>query len=298
MCVLQVLEERAKQLKEMGISVQGGGISVDANKRYLLNLEPEADELTMYYLKDTVTRIGTKKGQDIELRSAGVLGEHCILPVEPSGDLYVLPMPGAAVEVNGETVTAKTLLVHGATVKITGKEFRVSCPAGRGDGADSGRTVEPEPEEGLPSGMSWPGSKFHRACEVGDMPTCLYLVGNGQDVNSEDARWKRAPLMLAADHGHVDVVQFLLKHSAIAGKADERGYTPLHAAADSGHLEVCTLLVTHSAHPDPQAQIGCTPLHRAAEQGHLEVRGRMAAGFLWCWHADVVDDAGGGTVWV
>lgn len=29
----QVLEERAKQLKDMGISVQGGGISVDADKR-------------------------------------------------------------------------------------------------------------------------------------------------------------------------------------------------------------------------------------------------------------------------
>lgn len=29
----QVLEERAKQLKDMGISVQGGGISVDAGKR-------------------------------------------------------------------------------------------------------------------------------------------------------------------------------------------------------------------------------------------------------------------------
>ena len=43
----QVLEERAKQLKDMGISVQGGGISVDASKRYLLNLAPDLDELTM-----------------------------------------------------------------------------------------------------------------------------------------------------------------------------------------------------------------------------------------------------------
>ena len=31
----QVLEERARQLKEMGISVQGGGISVDASKMYV-----------------------------------------------------------------------------------------------------------------------------------------------------------------------------------------------------------------------------------------------------------------------
>ena len=59
----QVLEERARQLKEMGISVRGGGILVDASKMYLLNLSPEisTEELTMYYLKDTVTRVGSGK---------------------------------------------------------------------------------------------------------------------------------------------------------------------------------------------------------------------------------------------
>lgn len=267
----QVLEERAKQLKDMGISVQGGGISVDADKRYLLNLAPTADELTMYYLKETVTRVGSKKGQDIELKDPGVLPEHCILPVE--GDqLFVLPLPGAKVAIDTVDgfITEKTLLTHGHTLYLDGKEFRVSCPAGRS--ASSARQPVPEAEEeGLPSGMSWPGSKFHRACEVGDMATVHYMLGNGQDVNSEDARWKRAPLMLAADHGHTEVCKLLMKHNAVAGKADDRGYTPLHACADSGHLDICTLLVENGANPDPQAQIGCTPLHRAAEQGHLEV---------------------------
>jgi hypothetical protein len=161
----QVLEERAKQLKDMGISVQGGGISVDANKRYLLNLAPDLDELTMYYLKDTVTRVGSKKGQDIELHSPAINPEHCILPVE--GDqLYIVPLPGAKVAIGKPTgfITEKTPLTHGETLFFDGKEFRVSCPAGR---AAPGPRPEPELEEdGLPSGMSWPGSKFHRACEV------------------------------------------------------------------------------------------------------------------------------------
>lgn len=56
------------------------------------------------------------------------------------------------------------------------------------------------------------------------MASVHYLLGNGQDVNSEDARWKRAPLMLAADHGHMEVCKLLLAHNAIAGKADDRGY--------------------------------------------------------------------------
>eukprot|EP00038_Savillea_parva_P008289 m.175984 g.175984 ORF g.175984 m.175984 type:complete len:966 (+) comp14087_c0_seq1:281-3178(+) len=267
----QVLEERAKQLKDMGISVQGGGISVDADKRYLLNLAPMTDELTMYYLKETVSRIGSKRGQDIHLSFEGMLPEHCILPVE--GDqLFVVPLPGANVAIDkpDKVVTEKTLLTHGETLFLAGREFRVSCPSGRTDAPKRAPAPELE-EEGLPAGMSWPGSKFHRACEVGDVATVHYLLGNGQDVNSEDARWKRAPLMLAADHGHMDVCKLLLSHGAIAGKADDRGYTPLHACADSGHLDICTLLVENGAPADPQAQIGCTPLHRAAEQGHLEV---------------------------
>jgi hypothetical protein len=77
----------------MGISVQGGGIAVDASKMYLLNLSPDSDELTMYYLKDTLTKIGAGKDQDVQIRGAGVLSSHCILPVE-GGQLFAMPLPG------------------------------------------------------------------------------------------------------------------------------------------------------------------------------------------------------------
>eukprot|EP00040_Diaphanoeca_grandis_P003752 m.25773 g.25773 ORF g.25773 m.25773 type:complete len:967 (+) comp15168_c0_seq1:182-3082(+) len=269
----QVLEERAKQLKDMGISVQGGGISVDSNKMYLLNLDPDlnTDELTMYYLKDSGSgsRIGSAKTQDIQVHQQGILSEHCILPVE-EGKLYIVPMPKAAVVLNGEKITRKTMVNHGSTLSLgAAKEFRVSCPK---IAEQPKQEIEPEIDEGnMSSSSRWPGSKFHRACEVGDMATCVYLIGNGVPVNSEEARWKRAPLMLAADHGHMDVCKVLLSHQADAGKADEKGYTPLHACADSGHLDICQLLVENGADPDPKAQIGCTPLHRAAEQGHVEV---------------------------
>jgi ankyrin repeat protein len=266
----QVLEERARQLKDMGISVQQGGITVDQTKMYLLNLEPGQDELTMYYISDRApSKIGSKNSQDIQIRGTGVLGEHCILPVE-DGKLHIVPMPGADVVVNGEKTTKKTPLAHGAVLTLAGKEFRVSCPKVQSAG-DHKQVAEPEPDEGLPSSHSWPGSKFHRACENGDMPTVVYLLGNKFDPNSEDARWKRAPLMLAADHGHMDVCKLLLENGAVAGKADERGYTPLHACADSGHIDICKVLIENGADADPKAQIGCTPLHRAAEQGHIEV---------------------------
>eukprot|EP00729_Bicosta_minor_P001872 gene1872-7943_t len=277
----QVLEERARQLKEMGISVQGGGIAVDASKMYLLNLTPDSDDLTMYYLKDTMTKIGSGKDQDVQIRGDGILAAHCVLPVE-SGQIYAMPLPGASVFIDGELISSKVVVAHGQSITMgVGKEFRVVCPMGRAD-SGSQSPIEPEPEEGLASSTQWPGSRFHRACELGDMATIVYLLGDPKDsdgasihtevlANSEEARWKRAPLMLAADHGHMDVCKLLIGKNADPGKADERGYTPLHACADSGHLDICTLLVESGGHCDPQAKIGCTPLHRAAEQGHLEV---------------------------
>ena len=91
------------------------------------------------------------------------------------------------------------------------------------------------------------------------MATALYMLENPKDsngnaiskdnlANSEEARWKRAPLMLAADHGHIDICKLLISHSANPGKADERGYTPLYACADSGHLEVCSCSLKSGAY--------------------------------------------------
>lgn len=165
----QVLEERARQLKEMGISVQVNNIcllyfhhcvhpvsivgwwyrcwrqqdvSVEfkrgticwwTNNVIFMIISPDlvVNNIIRYYLKETVTRIGSNKGQDIQIRGEGILSEHCILPVE-NGELLVMPLPGAVVRVNGEPITRKTELSHGATLRLGAtKEFRVSCPMGR-----------------------------------------------------------------------------------------------------------------------------------------------------------------------
>ena len=52
---------RDHALKDMGISVVTGGLAVDSGKRYLVNLnaDPSLNELLVYYLRDTVTRVGS-----------------------------------------------------------------------------------------------------------------------------------------------------------------------------------------------------------------------------------------------
>ena len=269
----RALEERAAQLKSMGISVQGGGIALDADKSYLINLHPtiDSDELTMYHISKH-TRVGCARGQDIQLRGEGILAEHCLLPLE-GGEMFIMPLLDAEVLVNGERITHKTKLSHGAVIRLgADKELRVSCPrTGSAAAAAAAASNDEDEDGGLQSNMSWPGSKFHRACEAGDLGQVQLMVSKGMDVNSDDARWKRPPLMLAADRGHKQLCHYLISEGAQPGRPDERGYTPLHAAADSGHKEICMLLVSMGAPADPVAVVGCTPLQRAADMGHVEI---------------------------
>jgi NF-kappa-B inhibitor-like protein 2 len=58
------------------------------------------------------------------------------------------------------------------------------------------------------------------------------------------------PLHEACNHGHHDVVEFLLdKGAAINDRGGSQcgGVTPLHDAASCGHLDVMELLMDHGA---------------------------------------------------
>lgn len=84
----QLMEERQRQLQDMGISVEKGGLAMDESKRYLLNLTPVrgTGELSVYYLQESITRVGSNRDQDISISGEGVIGEHCCLHVK-EGDL-------------------------------------------------------------------------------------------------------------------------------------------------------------------------------------------------------------------
>lgn len=189
-----------------------------------------------------------------------------------------MPLQEAQVFLDGAAVDSSTKLVDGATLRFgASRDFRVSCPSRSAAPAAAPAEDELDVDNGLPGGLSWPGSKFHRACEVGDLAKVKLMLAGGSSANSEDARWKRAPIMLAADHGFTAVCQLLILHGAEAGKADERGYTAVHAAADSGHFEICKMLLDAGADPDPISSVGCSPLHRCAEQGHVAICKLLAA---------------------
>ena len=76
-------------------------------------------------------------------------------------------------------------------------------------------------------------------------------------------------LHLAADSGHVAIVQLLLQCGAESNAVDGAGAMALHLAAEKGHAAVArSLLWRKDALIDAKDAAGCTALHRAARNGH------------------------------
>jgi ankyrin repeat protein len=55
------------------------------------------------------------------------------------------------------------------------------------------------------------------------------------------------PLHLAAQNGHLDVVEFLVEQQAEVNAKETDGWTPLYLAAHNGHFDVVKFLVEQQA---------------------------------------------------
>ena len=93
-----------------------------------------------------------------------------------------------------------------------------------------------------------------------------YLLEQGADkdkVMNEGA----SPLWMAAQEGHLAVIQCLLEHGADVNKTRTNGMTPLHAAALNGHAEVLTCLMNWGASLTARDDdIGKLPIDDAANE--------------------------------
>jgi ankyrin repeat protein len=81
-----------------------------------------------------------------------------------------------------------------------------------------------------------------KACELGDLNKVRELLMRDTTlVNAKDAHHK-TPLHLAAENGHIGIVELLIRHSADLSARDQFNFTALDGALKAGHAELAELL--------------------------------------------------------
>ncbi|CAM9351117.1 unnamed protein product, partial [Sphacelaria rigidula] len=72
--------------------------------------------------------------------------------------------------------------------------------------------------------------------------------------------------------GLVELVRILLEYAADANQAmkDTERFTPLHVAAQGGHVRVMEELIYSGANIHNATTSGFTPLHSCAQKGHVD----------------------------
>ncbi|XP_069687940.1 uncharacterized protein [Periplaneta americana] len=114
-------------------------------------------------------------------------------------------------------------------------------------------------------------SILHFAARSGSVELVTYLLNIGLDSNCRN-RSQQTPLWQAALYGRNQVTHLLCQKGADLYIQDTfDGYTPLHVAAEKGHLRVVQCLICHGASASALDKRGHTPLDVAVEYNNAEI---------------------------
>lgn len=87
------------------------------------------------------------------------------------------------------------------------------------------------------------------AARIGDRAPLLSLIDQGAPVDLRDSSGN-SPLMLAAYHGHAELVGELVARGADVDLANDRGQSPLAGVAFKGFTDVARVLLDAGADAD------------------------------------------------
>ena len=104
-----------------------------------------------------------------------------------------------------------------------------------------------------------------------DSQAVVALLKEGEDANAPFPIVGTRALMVAASHGNRDTVQALLDAGADVNAKDFTGWTALHAAAFKGDPEIVQLLLEHGGIPGKARWFIRSPSGLAEGQGHKDI---------------------------
>ncbi|RSL65920.1 hypothetical protein CEP54_004081 [Fusarium duplospermum] len=127
--------------------------------------------------------------------------------------------------------------------------------------------MEDEPYEPYP----WEATHIVAAA-AGDVATLQQELDKGVDLNDTDHEYSQTSLFWAAEKGHEDAVQLLIRYGADVNFIDPNlGRTPLLAATADGHEAVARHLIEAGARLNIKDANSETPLIMAAKDGRLSL---------------------------
>ncbi|XP_078418036.1 CARD- and ANK-domain containing inflammasome adapter protein [Cetorhinus maximus] len=112
-------------------------------------------------------------------------------------------------------------------------------------------------------------TELYQAAAFGDLSGLDRAFGDS-DVNGTNAS-NETLLHVAAAHGHVAIIEYLLNKGAKIEVRDNKGQSPLHRAAVEGHLGAAKKLFQAGAHIYALDKESKSPLHLAAENSHFSM---------------------------
>ena len=115
-------------------------------------------------------------------------------------------------------------------------------------------------------------TSMHLAAMFGLVETATKMINNNHSNEPNPADFHGiTPLMLAAEYGHLNIIQLLMNLTENPNAPRNDGLTPIHCAAYAGCLEIVRLLMNSTTNPNAPNNDGYTPIHHAATKGHLEI---------------------------
>ena len=96
------------------------------------------------------------------------------------------------------------------------------------------------------------------------------LLNNKANIEVKTPR-NSTPLLLASQKGHLSVVKVLIRNGAKIEAGQSNSNTPLSWAAQNGHIEIANYLINNGANLEAKNFKGATPIILASQTGHLGV---------------------------